>query len=55
MNGLHYLTTLTWAEFFTVFLKICVLGLAVRFVWKFCLLIPLLQIWQKRHSLPKNF
>lgn len=50
MDWLNYLAGLTWGALFGVFLKICALGLAVRFVLKFCIALPLAEMWRKYHG-----
>lgn len=50
MDWLNYLANLTWGALFGVFLKICVLGLAMRFVLKFCVLQAISEVWEKYHG-----
>lgn len=50
MELLYYLSAMTFWETVELLIKVCVLGLAVRFVLKVCVLQPLLETWEKRHG-----
>lgn len=50
MELLYYLSALTFWETVELLIKTCVLGLAVRFVLKVCVLQPLKEELGKRHE-----
>lgn len=50
MELLYYLSALTFWETMELLIKVCVLGLAVRFVLKICVLQPICEIWERYHG-----
>nr|DAS19912.1 MAG TPA: hypothetical protein [Caudoviricetes sp.] len=50
MELLYYLSALTFGDTVELLIKVCVLGLAARFVLKFCILLPCLELWRKYHG-----
>lgn len=50
MELLYYLSALTFWETVELLIKVCVLGLAVRFVLKICVLQPICEAWGERNG-----
>lgn len=50
MELLYYLSALTFWETVELLMKVCVLGLAVRFVLKICVLQPIREAWGERNG-----
>lgn len=50
MELLYYLSALRFWETVELLIKVCVLGLSIRFVLKFCIALPLAEMWRKYHG-----